>query len=97
MGIIGDIIDEYYEHKHRESVSNIENDTEKIIENHDLLKRILVESMLESHNKNQEFEKQFEYLHFKIDKIEKLLLEASRRFFCPLAPNLQLSQLNQGS
>ena len=25
------------------------------------------------------------------------LIEASRRFFCPLAPNLQLSQLNQGS
>ena len=75
MGIIGDIIDDYYEHKHRESVSNIENETGKILENHDLLKRILVESMLESHNKNQEFEKQFEYLHFKIDKIEKLLLE----------------------
>ena len=75
MGIIGDIIDDTLEYKHRKSVSNIENGTEKIIENYEILKRILVESMLESHNKNKEFEKQFEYLHFKIDKIEKLLLE----------------------
>ena len=42
MGIIGDIIDEYYEHKHRESVSNIENDTEKIIENHVFIQKMFL-------------------------------------------------------
>ncbi|ACZ10309.1 Uncharacterised protein [Sebaldella termitidis] len=75
MSLIGDIIDDVLEAQLRKSIYNTENRTVELIENHETLKKILIESMLESYNKNKEIEKQIEYLHFKIDKIEKLLLE----------------------
>ena len=69
MSLIGDIIDDVLEAQLRKSIYNTENRTVELIENHETLKKILIESMLESYNKNKEIEKQIEYLNFKIDKI----------------------------
>ena len=82
MSLIGDIIDDVLEAQLRKSIYNTENRTVELIENHETLKKILIESMLESYNKNKEIEKQIEYLHFKIDKIEKLLLEILNKQNC---------------
>ena len=59
MSLIGDIIDDVLEAQLRKSIYNTENRTVELIENHETLKKILIESMLESYNKNKEIEDHF--------------------------------------